>query len=346
MSIFIPAGSITSALTHFALYGLAAIIEDETVQPVRLFWTDESNPRPQLDSGHGPEEIAAVVHRHATRHASPESWLAVRVEHENRDTAAFSPRIKEPSSPQSWRQLQDARHTGLDAVVSSRGEFDIRMIGALGEPAYWPTDRNADAGASRWEMKTRNQGAEFVGNRLVPLAQAVADRTIDQTLAGLAGETVTDEAGSNKPDSRSGTGFTRPGPVDNALAWCALWGISQFPVVHHSGTQSTTAGTHVPPRRSYPTFVFLPVPTRTITLSRLRTILISRQLPAAVTAEDTEDPLDVIAADAARKWLTERSIRALMRFPVDVSDNPSAPERQILDGSVVPMIGSRLQSWT
>jgi CRISPR-associated protein Csb3 len=61
------------------------------------------------------------------------------------------------------------------------------MIGALGEPAYWPTDRNADAGASRWEMKTRNQGAEFVGNRLVPLAQAVAARTIEQTLTGLTG---------------------------------------------------------------------------------------------------------------------------------------------------------------
>jgi CRISPR-associated protein Csb3 len=113
----------------------AAIVEDETAQSVRLYWTDESNPRPQLDTGHEPEEIAAMVHRHATRHASPESWLAVRVNHEKRDTAAFSPRIKEPSTPQSWRQLQDARHTGLDTAVSSRSELDIRMIGALGEPA-------------------------------------------------------------------------------------------------------------------------------------------------------------------------------------------------------------------
>ena len=342
MSIFHPAGSVTSALTHFALYGLAAIVEDETAQSVRLYWTDESNPRPQLDTGQEPEEIAVLVHRHATRHASPESWLTVRVEHEERNTAVFSPRIKEPSSPQSWRQLQDARHGGLDAVVSSRGELDMRMIGALGEPAYWPTERNADAGASRWEMKTRNQGAEFVGNRLVLLAQAMTARTIDQTLTGLTGETVDDEAGNNTPDSRSGTGFTRPGPVDNALAWCALWGISQFPVVHHNGAQSTTAGTHVPPRHPYPSFVFIPVPTQPITLARLRTILVSRQLPLAVTDEDAEDPLDVIAADAARKWLTERSIRALMRFPVKISGSANAPERQILDGRVVALTGSRL----
>jgi CRISPR-associated protein Csb3 len=342
MSVFHPAGSVTSALTHFALYGLAAIVEDETEHSVRLFWTDESNPKPQLDTGQEPGEIAVLVHRHATRHASPESWLAVRVNHEERDTAAFSPRIKEPSTPQSWRQLQDARHAGLDGVVSSLSELDMRMIGALGEPAYWPTDRNADAGASRWEMKTRNQGAEFVGNRLVPLAQSVATRTIEQTLTGLTGETVNDEAGSNKPDSRSGTGFTRPGPVDNALAWCALWGISQFTLVHHNGAQSTTAGTHVSPRRSYPSFVFIPVPTQPITLARLRTILVSRQLPKAVTDEDAEDPLDVIAADAARKWLTERSIRALMRFPVQISGSASAPERQVLDGRVVTLTESRL----
>jgi CRISPR-associated protein Csb3 len=343
MSIFHPAGSVTSALTHFALYGLAAIVEDETGQSVQLYWTDESNPKPQLDTGQEPEVIAAMVHRHAARHASPESWLAVRVNHEERDTAAFSPRIKKPSTPQSWRQLQGARHAGLDAVVSSRGWLDMRMIGALGEPAYWPNGKeDTDAGASRWEMKTRNQGAEFVGNRLVPLAQSVAARTTDQTLTGLTGETVNDEAGSNKPDSRSGTGFARPGPVDNALAWCALWGISQFPVVHHNGAQSTTAGTHVPGVSKYATYVFLPVPTRPITSSRLRTILTSRQLPLAVTTENTEGPLDVIVADAARKWLTERSIRALMRFPVDLSDNANAREIQIRDGSVVALTGSRL----
>ena len=344
MNVFHPAGSVTSALTHFALYGLAAIVEDETEQSVHLHWTDESNPKPQLNTGHAPEAIAAMVHRHATRHASPESWLAVSAEYASKIVTAFSPRVFKPPTSEAWHQLQEARHAGLDAVVSSRGELDMRMIGALGEQAYWPNGKeDSDLGASRWEMKTR-QGikGEFVGGRLVLLAQAVADRTIDQTLSGLIGETVNDEAGSNKPDSRSGTGFTRPGPVDNALAWCALWGISQFPVVHHNGAQSSTAGTHVTGKQKYATFVFLPVPTWPITSSRLRSILASRQLPLAVTAGNIEDPLDVIAADAARKWLIKRAIRALMRFSVNVSDNSKAPEIRIRDGSVVALSGSRL----
>ena len=343
MSVFRPAGSVTNALTHFALYGLAAIVEDETAQSVRLSWTDGPRPEPQLDTGQEPGEIAAMVHRHATRHAAPQSWLAVSAQYANKIVAAFSPRVFKPPTSEAWRQLQEARHTGLDAVAAEGCQLDLRMIGALGEQAYWPNGKeDSDVGASRWEMKTRNQGAEFVGNRLVPLAQAVAARTIDQTLTGLSGETVNDEAGNNKPDSRSGTGFTRPGPVDNALAWCALWGISQFPLVHHNGAQSTTAGTYVPGAHKYAAYVFLPVPTRPITASRLRTILASRQLPLAVTAENAEDPLDVITADAARKWLIERAIRALMRFRVNVSDNLSAPEIQIRDGSVVPLSGSRL----
>ena len=163
----------------------------------------------------------------------------------------------------------------------------------------------------------------------------MAARTSEGILSGLTGQTLDDEAGGNKPESRSGTGFTRPGPVDNALAWCAMWGISQFPVAHHNGSQSGTAGAYVPARRLYPEYVFLPVPTRPVTLSRLRTLLASRQLTLAATTTDTADPLDVIAADAARKWLAQRSIRALMKFPVRVSDNKSAPERQVLDGSVV-----------
>jgi len=336
MSVFIPAGSVTSALTHFTLFGLSAIIENETTASVWLCWTDESNPKPQLDGGLEPGEIAAAVHRHAVRCASPESWLSARVDYGHKETAAFSPRIATPSTPAAWRQLQQARHRSLDAAGG--GELDLRMIGALGEPAYWPTDRNADAGASRWEMKTRNKGEEFVGSRLLQLGHHVAARTPDGILSGLTGQTLDDEAGGNKPESRSATGFTRPGPVDNALAWCALWGISQFPLAHHNGSQSATAGTHVPARRAYPDYVYLPVPTRPVTLSRLRTLLASRQLTLAATTTDTADPLQMIAAAAARKWLHQRSIRALMRFPVRVSDNPSAPERQVLDGSVVAVI--------
>jgi CRISPR-associated protein Csb3 len=208
------------------------------------------------------------------------------------------------------------------------------MIGALGEQAYWRVNGTArpDEGASRWEMKTRNKGEEFVGNRMEPLANAVAARNTDAILSGLTGATTCDEVGRNSPDSRSPTGFASPGPLDNALAWCALWGISQFPVVHHTDRQSATAATYVPDRRTHPTFVYLPVPTRGIKLSRLRSILASDELATAASASS-----DVIRVEASRKWLENRGIRAVMRFPVFVSSNQNAPERWILTGSPILM---------
>jgi CRISPR-associated protein Csb3 len=181
-------------------------------------------------------------------------------------------------------------------------------------------------------MKTRNKGEEFVGNRMEPLASAVAARTADAILSGLTGATVCDEVGHDSPESRSPTGFAPPGPVDNALAWCALWGMSQFPVVHHTDQQSATAATYVPPRRTHPAFVYLPVATRSITLARLRSVLASNEFSTAVSESS-----DVIRVEASRKWLENRGIRAVMRFPVFVSNNPSAPERWILTGSPILM---------
>ncbi|BBX73997.1 hypothetical protein MSHI_19030 [Mycobacterium shinjukuense] len=213
------------------------------------------------------------------------------------------------------------------------------MVGALGEPSYWLADKSPDGGASRWEMKTRNRGEEFVGNRLLPVANCVAARQVEEVLSGLTGGTINDEVARNQPDSRSATGFARPGPVDNALVWCTLWGISQFPVVHHTDAQSVTAGTYVPGKRTHPTFVFLPAPTRPTTLARLRTIIASMHLFVVGSVAQNSKPLDEIAAAVSRKWLADRGIRALIRFPVDVSDNPSAPERQVLDGVAIPLGG-------
>lgn len=337
MNVFAPTGSVTNALTHFALFGLAAICEADFGAGSRVWWTEERVPQPQLYVGREPQAIAEAVHRHATMRASPDSWLAARIDHEGKATAAFSPRIKAPSSPSAWRCLQTARNAALDRLVDGQASLDLRMIGALGEAAYWLADKTPDGGASRWEMKTRNRGEEFVGNRLAPLAAHVAARTIDEVLSGLTGATVNDEAGRNQPGSRTATGFTRPGPVDNALAWCALWGISQFPIVHHAGAQSVTAASNVPAKRTHPMFVFLPVPTRPLTLARLRTIIASRHLSVAGTVAQNAAPFDQVVAQASRKWLVNRSIRALIRFPVHVSDNPSAPERQVLDGYAVPI---------
>jgi len=321
------------------LYGLAAICEEQLGAHPHLWWTEERRPRGQLDVAPAAA-IADAVQRHAQNHTNSSSWVRQRIDHENRLTATLSPRIKAPSSAAAWQVLQSERQSAIDVLVSTHSHslLDLQMIGALGEPAYWRVDGTArpDEGASRWEMKTRNKGEEFVGNRVEPLASAVAARTADAILSGLTGATVCDEVGHNNPESRSATGFAPPAPVDNAIAWCALWGMSQFPLIHHADKQSVTAATYVPPRRTHPTFVYLPVATRKITLPRLRSVLASNQLSIAAS-----ELADDIRIEASQKWLENRGIRAIIRFPVHVSNNPSAPERWILTGSPILMSARR-----
>ncbi|MFC6013093.1 hypothetical protein [Nocardia lasii] len=333
MTVLELPGDITNALSHFTLYGLAAIWEAESGQRTRLWWSRARTPQPHLDIGEAQfADVAEAVNHHACRHSADDDWVQHSLTHEDRVTGTLSPRIKTPSSPASWNQLQASRHTAIDRIASSSTD-DLRMIGALGEPAYWRFEQNTprpDDGASRWEMKTRNRGEEFLGNRLAPLAHAVALRTRDQILSGLLGETLVDEIGGDKAESRTATGLTRPGPVDNAVAWCALWGLSQFPTIHQVRRQSVTPGAHVPTRRTHPTSMYLPVPTVPLASARLRTLLVSKQIAVATTPTDPGHP-------AARMWLCNRGVPAITVFPVSVSDNPSAPERQVLAGSLTPL---------
>jgi CRISPR-associated protein Csb3 len=313
-----------------------------------VWWTTERDPKPRIEvDGHDAAAIASAVHEHTTRESTRDSWVQRRIDHEGRPSAAFSPRLKTPSSRQAWNTLQSARHQTIDALPPTTAALDLRMIGALGEPAYWRIDRTPrpDEGASRWEMKTRNRGEEFVGDRLAPLSHAVAARSTEEILAGLTGRSLRDEVGKNKPDSRTGTGLCPPGPVDNAVAWCALWGISQFPVIAHVGRQSTTACTDVPGRRTHPTHVYLPMPARPITLARLRTLLASHDLRIAGTTPAQTGGTDAIDTTAARTRLVNNGVRALIRFPVSVSTNPSAPERMVLDGAPVPIGRGEATRW-
>jgi CRISPR-associated protein Csb3 len=112
--------------------------------------------------------------------------------------------------------------------------------------------------------------------------------------------------------------------------------MSQFPLIHHADKQSVTAATHVPANRTHPTSVYLPVATRKITLPRLRSILASNQLSIAAS-----ELADDIRIEASQKWLENRGIRAIIRFLVHVSNNPSAPERWILTGSPILMSARR-----
>lgn len=328
----IIAGTYSSALTTFAGLGVALILEAQGARKVRLGWTDAMEPRLVVTAEDFDDEaIAAAVLDHARENAAEGGWIGQDLPGDpwKGRSAVFSPRIKSAASDAAWADLQAARHTGIDRLDT--GLFSAAsedLIGALGEPAYWPvlvTAGHPDEGASRWEMKTRNRGEDFIRNRLRGLAGTVAKRTPETVRAGLVGTSVVDEAykGKRSEESRTSTGLTTPRFTDSALAWCALWGISAFPVVHRIGKASVTAGA-LPLGKFTPQRMVLPIVLGPASMARWRTVLCSSQLHEVATAGTPGAP-------AATTWLVSHGVRAISSYPVSVSDNPSAPERAICE---------------
>jgi CRISPR-associated protein Csb3 len=335
-------GDIRVALSHTAAYGLAAILEAAGVGGVRVGWTTGLEARAVVSADLlDPDGMAALVLEDARRHARDDSWTAATVEIGGSTAGRLSPRVKPPPDESAWLELVRLRRETIDAVLGERALLDLALIGALGEPAYWRFDqagkRRPDEGASRWEMKTRNAGEDFVRNRLRLLALAVAARDAARVRAGLDGTTAEDEVGRNQSDSRTGTGLAGLGPVDNVLAWCALGGLTLFPVVARTGQPSETAGHGTLRARGQArqSWFHVPVPTRTVTLARLRTVMASDELGAVAEAAARGSGDDELAARSAREWLLDRSIGAIVRFPIGTFGSASAPERRALSGSVI-----------
>jgi CRISPR-associated protein Csb3 len=338
----LAAAEPTTMLSHMALYGLAAIVEDSGLADVRLSWTGGMEPRPVLSAPQAtPETIGEIVRRHAASHDDPDSWLC-RKQRDGEPRALMSPRISAISTSEGWRALQQRRHDVLDQLTDARALLDLRLIAALGEPSYWSKNRKGDRlqddGASRLEMQPRNQGSEFVGNRLRPLAAVVAARTPAEVSAGLLGRSVRDEIGKDQATSRTPTGFAAPGPTDNALAWCALWGISQFPLALRTTKFAATTG-HL--GRGTAGHFYAPVWRGRWRTARHRTILASRQLlqfaKVGLSPDDLDgsDGGDDVPAEAARRWLASRDVTAVVRFPVHRFGSDSAPERRAMLGDIL-----------
>ena len=323
------AGSATSALAHMALIGLAGILEDQGTTGVRLWWEDDTEASARIRTALDPEAIADAVHRHATRLARPDSWLQSTALHEGTEVGLFSPRIKAATSTESWTALLTARQQRLD--TGDLTVLDHRMIGAMGEPAFWlvtRADNQPDQGASRWEMKTRNRGEDFVRNRLAPLAAVVSARSPSEVLDGLTGRLMVDELGRNDRRSRTPTGLTTPQATDNALAWCALWGMAHIWLVPQSNDMSQTAGSW-PRRRVHPTEFALPVFWRPVSVVKWRTVVGSRWFDRGAFIQDA----------TSRAWLAEQGVAAIIRFPTQIAGSRSAPERLLLEGFVEPLEG-------
>ena len=335
-------GDVHVAFTHLAALGLGSILEDAGCRGVGIHWTGSLDARPLLTAPGLDWDVAArSVREHAVAHAAPDDWTAATVGGVAGGAGLMSPRIKPPTHEDGWVALVEERRSVIDRQMRSRHLLDLALIGALGEPAYWRVDtegvRRPDEGASRWELKTRNRGEDFVAHRLRRLAIIVAARDPRSVRDGLTGDCVVDELGKDAVDGRTATGLAGLGPVDNALAWCALWGISAFAVTPQVVRGSRTAG-HLPRRRGgagrREECFYLPIPSRPISLPRFRHIASSASLQNVLEADLDADAAH-LNADSGRSWLLARHIGAVVRFPIGVFGSASAPERRALIGTVI-----------
>ena len=331
-------------LSHLALYGLATIVEQGGIDGVRLSWTDGMASRPVLTAPQAtPETIGEIVRAHAAQHCTPESWPSQRFNGGNKPRGLMSPRLSTITTTDGWRSLQQQRHDVLDKLTQEWALLDLRLIAALGEPSYWSFNRQGqsyqDDGASRLEMQPRQQGSEFVGNRIRPLAAAVAARTAAAVSDGLLGLSVRDEIGEDASTSRTPTGFASPGPTDNAVAWCAVWGISQFPIAHRirirvPGGREGFAVTTGHIGRGIAGYFYVPVWDGQWRTARLRSIVASGQLGRfARTGMPSQEGLT--DAPAAGRWLASRGVDAVVRFTVERHGSDSAPERRAALGELL-----------
>lgn len=343
-------GPITSSLTHFAVLGLAEIVEAMAPVKLRVWWDHPENPQAVLEAdGISEEEIAREVIGLAARVCAspPAGWSGRTIKLNGNDFSGISPRIKAipPEQRADWIRHAEERTEILDLLQHSNRRLELQLIGALGEPSYWYRSSagqwQPDQGASRWEMKTRNRGEEFVQHRFNKLAQEVSGWSVESVLDGIRGKSLTDSIGKNKIDSRTPTGFTRPAPTDNALAWVALWGISAFPLARLVNRQSVTPGAW-PRGQIHPRWMVLPVIDKPVSVSRYRNIIVSNQLaeasiPYVEKTNHDAAPNSALASSAASAWLKARKVVALEIFPIQKVGSGSAPERQVLEGRVEPL---------
>lgn len=360
-------GRYDDAFSHLLLIGLASILEDADEQRTCMIWWKERGMaviRPSDDLSW--EDCAAIVQAHARRWRDS-SWLnASDVYSGTKKTtkqaksavsekrATLSPRLGTPSSPDKWRLLELNRSRAIDALQTV---LDRRYIGALGEPSYWSGDMTAngytpDRGASRWEMVARNRGQEFITGRLRPLSETVALRETSQLEDGLRGVKVTDETGKNKSDSRTPTGLRNPSVTDNAQAWCALFGVSAFPMMKSTTNKrgSTAAITQISGQNP---FAILPIWLSPWTLGRYRTVVRSRALLTIglneafcdsawddIEQSRTRSGITTVTMKQSRQWLKDKGVEYCVAFPQYVSDNNSAPERWLMKGHPVFLKGT------
>jgi CRISPR-associated protein Csb3 len=335
MSTFVMRGADPHVLLHhMAFYGLADILDGAGVEDVRLVW---DGGRPTISGKDlSPQIVDEAVREHVT---GRRSWADRTFGAEKR--GLMSPRLTVLTTEAAWQELHHGREQVLDELTDQQAWPDLRYLAALGEPCYWSVNpegkRLQDDGASRLEMQPRNRGSEFVGNRLRKLSEKLLARKPGHIAAGLDGSRTVDELGG-KPDSVSATGLTTPGPVDNALVWCALFGIGQFPIAMRIKATAITSG-HL--GRSRREWFYVPVWEGAWRLARLRSILACAQLHRAAAIRLAGVGGDDLDKQAAATWVRARGVVGVLRFPIGRFGSDNAPERRALRAQAVSLADPR-----
>lgn len=339
MSITVPV-DVHDAFSHLFLVGLASIVEEEKPGTYcSLRWEGSGASATVIFSVPMDfDDVSACVHSHVSKY---NDLLAMTSDGEydgSTPHATMSPRLRNIVEPSGWIALQHDRQAAIDAL-DSMGER--RYFGALGQPSYWSGRDNdgmlqTDCGASSWEMTPRMGGQEFVSGKLLKLSQEMTKASLKRIRAGISGEVEIDECSKGKPVSRTAAGLHAPSLTDNVRAWCALMGVSAFPVIPSvsESRDSTAAMFQISKKGAY---AVLPVFTEEWTLSRFRSVARSAALLRAgasvVLAEG--DPEFTVHDD----WLAERNVIACAIFR-QYASNAKVPERWLERGTFTPVRGA------
>ena len=332
------AGDIYSGLTHFALAGLSLIARSLTDGAVTTHWNNDPTPKGILEM----EDVTPLELAEATVQISRnwhDGWATTQVQYGEGTFSPFSPRFKaiNPTKfPEDWTRHQEARSKDLDQLQEQSDMLGLQFIQALGEAAYWRfngKDPRPDNGASRWEMKTRNAGEEFVSQKLSKFVEELAAWDPERVLAGWQGDKIEDPFGADA--SRTPSGFTPPGETDLALAFAALVGIGQYPVVPRISHVTFTPGAY-PDTAHHPQLAVLPVPTTPISPERFESIVLSSSWSGIVNAFGAQaegKTEEGILPEQAIASLRAYGVPAAATFRIYVSP-AKAPERYFERGRV------------
>jgi predicted DNA-binding transcriptional regulator AlpA len=346
VSLTVPAHSPVELADMLAGLGAAQILtagRDDHLQIDRHSGMDLS----LTISGVAAKTAARLVRDHARDHNRAGSWMQM-----NADADGLPLFSTVRTSCSDWAGLEQERRE----VEAGLGTLDQAMTAGLGWPKVWA---GLDApGRSPLDMQTTRSGADIIRARLRKIAVQVAD--LDEA-------TVLAQVADLRPGPWSlGTTIT---PTTAVRAWCALWGLSLFPVSRDpSGTQPT-----IPARAWTPVgeWVAMPGWTGALDLATLkatigsvwwqaaafesaplgqdplapgRTGILARDVTAAKTEDDgtvTEFTRQVVSVPVSgraayvgavpplRDWLPAQ-LTGLIVWPVQTTRTGGAMDRQVL----------------